>query len=70
MNAGREFVNAKIDAGAKDIAFVDMNTLYVEWMNRETERITSVNSSIPGAICYKFLLLFGKGRNSRRRTYK
>ena len=27
VNAGREFVNAKIDAGAKDIAFVDMNTL-------------------------------------------
>lgn len=61
VNAGHEFVNAKIDAGAKDIAFVDMNTLYVEWMNRETERITSVNSSIPAQSAINFYYYSAKG---------
>ena len=61
VNAGREFVNTKIDGGADDIAFVDMNTLYVEWMNRETERITSINSSIPAQSAINFYYYSAKG---------
>ena len=31
--AGKEFVDEKIAAGANDIAFVDVNTAFVNWMN-------------------------------------
>lgn len=46
IEAADAFVKEKIDAGADDIAFVDMNTLYVDWMNRETERIKKINPSL------------------------
>lgn len=46
IEAADSFVKAKIDTGADDIAFVDMNTLYVDWMNRETERIKTINPSL------------------------
>lgn len=56
ITAAEEFVKEKIDAGADDIAFVDLNTLYVEWMNNETERILTVNPSLGahGAISFYY----------------
>lgn len=39
VTAGREFVEDKIADGADDIAFIDLNTAILEWMNDETQRI-------------------------------
>lgn len=37
--AGRAFVEEKIAEGAEDIAFVDVNTAFVEWMNEAEQTI-------------------------------
>lgn len=37
--AGREFVDEKIAAGADDIAFIDLNTAFVKWMNDVEQEI-------------------------------
>lgn len=46
IEKARQFTQEKIDAGAEDIAFVDMNTLYVQWMNEETARIREINPTL------------------------
>lgn len=46
IEKAQQFVKEKIDAGADDIAFVDMNTLYVNWMNEETARIQKINPAL------------------------
>lgn len=37
--AGKEFVDEKLSAGADDIAFVDVNSAFVSWMNEEENNI-------------------------------
>lgn len=37
--AGKAFVEDKIAKGAEDIAFIDLNTVVTEWMNRASEEI-------------------------------
>ncbi len=51
----------KIDGGADDIAFVDLNTLYVEWMNEETSRITALNPSLSPSQAMDFYYRSVKG---------
>lgn len=46
IEKAKQFTQEKIDAGAENIAFVDMNTLYVQWMNEETARIRSINPAL------------------------
>ncbi|MBQ9600268.1 MAG: hypothetical protein IJR33_10745, partial [Clostridia bacterium] len=41
-DAAKKFVEAKIEAGATDIAFVDLNTPWVNFMSTETQRIANV----------------------------
>lgn len=41
-NAAREYVEEKIASGADDIAFIDLNAAWIEFLNNETERIAEV----------------------------
>lgn len=43
IEKAEQFVKEKIDAGKTNIAFVDLNKLYVNWMNEETARIKAIN---------------------------
>ena len=37
--AGKEFVEEKISSGADNVAYIDLNTSFISWMNDETARI-------------------------------
>ncbi|MGM9937746.1 MAG: hypothetical protein ACI38A_10400, partial [Candidatus Ornithomonoglobus sp.] len=43
--AGKEFVDEKIAAGADDIAFVDLNAGWIEFLNNTTERVKTIRGS-------------------------
>ncbi|MCD8391259.1 MAG: hypothetical protein LUD03_05425 [Firmicutes bacterium] len=61
ITAAEEFVKGKIDEGAENIAFVDMNTLYVDWMNAETARILEINSDLTAKESMSFYYRSVKG---------
>ena len=54
--AGEAWVEAKIAAGARNVAFIDLNKPFADWMNAELVRINGINPSIPlkNAINYYF----------------
>ena len=54
--AGEAWVEAKIAAGARNVAFIDLNKPFADWMNAELVRINGINPSIPlkNAIDYYF----------------
>lgn len=43
IEKAKQFVEEKIDEGKTNVAFVDLNKLYVAWMNEETTRIKNIN---------------------------
>lgn len=43
--AGKEFVDAKIASGATDIAFVDLNAGWIEFLNNTTERVKDIRQN-------------------------
>ena len=55
-DAGAAWVEAKIAAGAKNVAFLDLNKRYNDWMNAELQRIHAVNPSVSlnAAISYYY----------------
>ena len=54
--AGEAWVEAKIAAGARNVAFIDLNKPFSDWMNAELVRINGINPSISlkNAIDYYF----------------
>ena len=54
--AGEAWVEAKIAAGATNVAFIDLNKPFADWMNAEIVRINAVNPnvSLRNAIDYYF----------------
>jgi len=54
--AGEAWVEAKIAAGATNVAFIDLNKPFADWMNAEIVRINAVNPnvSLKNAIDYYF----------------
>ena len=42
--AAKAFVDEKIEAGAEDIAFIDLNTSILTWMDKVTENIWSITT--------------------------
>ena len=54
--AGEAWVEAKIAAGATNVAFIDLNRPFTDWMNAELVRIHGINPSVPlrNAIDYYF----------------
>lgn len=61
IEKARQFTQEKIDAGADNIAFVDMNTLYVQWMNEETKRIQAINPELSADNAISFYYRSAKG---------
>lgn len=62
IEAGKSFVDDKItNSGATDIAFVDLNTEYIEWMNTEIARINSINPNISKQDAIEFYYRSVKG---------
>lgn len=61
IEAGKSFVDEKISAGADDIAFVDLNTQYILWMNEEITRINGINSAISKEKTIEFYYRSSKG---------
>lgn len=61
ITKAEQFVKKKIDAGKTNIAFVDLNTLYVAWMNSETKRIKEINPSLneQGAMSFYYRSVTG-----------
>lgn len=59
--AGEAWVKAKIDEGSRNVAFVDLNKPYAEWMNAETDRICEKNSSIARNAAINFYYRSAKG---------
>jgi len=59
--AGEAWVKAKIDEGSRNVAFVDLNKPYAEWMNTETDRICEKNSSIARNAAINFYYRSAKG---------
>ena len=54
--AGEAWVEAKVAAGATNVAFIDLNKPFADWMNAELVRINGINPSVPlkNAIDYYF----------------
>lgn len=56
-----QFVKEKIDEGADNIAFVNLNKFYTEWMNTESERINTLNPNISKDRAMDFYYYSSKG---------
>ncbi len=54
--AGEAWVNDKIAKGASNVAFIDLNRRYNDWMNAELQRIHRINPAVTpnGAISYYY----------------
>ncbi|MGN0683074.1 MAG: InlB B-repeat-containing protein, partial [Oscillospiraceae bacterium] len=61
ITAAKDFVDTKISNGATDIAFVDLNTEYIEWMNTEIARINGINENISKQDAIEFYYRSVKG---------
>ncbi len=61
IEAGKSFVDEKIASGANDIAFVDLNSQYILWMNEEIKRINNINSEISKEKAIEFYYRSSKG---------
>ena len=61
--AGEAWVNAKIAAGTTNVAFIDLNKRYNDWMNAELQRIHAVNPSVSLNAAISYYYRSAKGAN-------
>ena len=61
--AGEAWVEDKIAQGARNVAFIDLNKKYNEWMNSELRRIHEVNSDVSLNAAISFYYRSAKGAN-------
>ena len=61
--AGEAWVEDKIAQGARNVAFIDLNKPYNDWMNAELRRINGVNSDVSLNAAISFYYRSAKGAN-------
>ena len=61
--AGEAWVNDKIAQGARNVAFIDLNKRYSDWMNAELQRIHAVNPSVSLNAAISYYYRSAKGAN-------
>lgn len=59
--AGQAWVEEKIAAGARNVAFIDLNGKYSTWMNQEIVRINGINSNVSLKNAIDYYYQSGKG---------
>ena len=59
--AGEAWVEAKVAAGATNVAFIDLNKPFADWMNAELVRINGINPSVPLKNAIDFYFFSAKG---------
>lgn len=59
--AGEAWVEAKIAAGATNVAFVDLNKTFNDWQNEEIVRINGINSAVSKKAAIEFYYQSSKG---------
>ena len=61
--AGEAWVEDKIAQGARNVAFIDLNMRYNDWMNTELQRIHTVNSDVSLNAAISYYYRSAKGAN-------
>lgn len=61
--AGEAWVEDKIAKGARNVAFIDLNKKYNDWMNAELRRINGVNGDVSLNAAISFYYRSAKGAN-------
>ena len=61
--AGEAWVEDKIAQGARNVAFIDLNKRYNDWMNVELQRIHAVNASVSLNAAISYYYRSAKGAN-------
>jgi hypothetical protein len=61
--AGEAWVEEKIAHGARNVAFIDLNKKYSDWMNDELRRINGVNGDVSLNAAISFYYRSAKGAN-------
>ena len=61
--AGEAWVEDKIAQGARNVAFIDLNKRYNDWMNTELRRINAVNPSVSLNAAISYYYRSAKGAN-------
>ena len=61
--AGEAWVTEKIAQGARNVAFIDLNKRYSDWMNAELQRIHAVNPSVSLNAAISYYYRSAKGAN-------
>ena len=61
--AGEAWVNDKIAKGATNVAFIDLNRRYSDWMNEELQRIHAVNPAVSLNAAISYYYRSAKGNN-------
>ena len=61
--AGEAWVEEKIAQGARNVAFIDLNKKYNDWMNDELRRINDVNGDVSLNAAISFYYRSAKGAN-------
>lgn len=61
--AGEAWVEEKIAQGARNVAFIDLNKKYNDWMNDELRRINGVNGDVSLNAAISFYYRSAKGAN-------
>ena len=61
--AGEAWVEDKIAQGARNVAFIDLNKRYNDWMNTELQRIHTVNSDVSLNAAISYYYRSAKGAN-------
>ncbi|MBR1870486.1 MAG: hypothetical protein IJ802_01520, partial [Kiritimatiellae bacterium] len=59
--AGEAWVGEKIAAGARNVAFVDLNKTFNDWQNKEIVRINDINPNISKKAAIEFYYQSSKG---------
>lgn len=61
--AGEAWVEDKIAQGARNVAFIDLNKRYNDWMNEELRRINAINPDVSLNAAISFYYKSSKGAN-------
>ena len=61
--AGEAWVEEKIAHGARNVAFINLNKKYNDWMNDEIHRITNINGQVSLNAAISFYYRSAKGAN-------
>ena len=61
--AGEAWVTDKISHGVRNVAFIDLNKRYSDWMNAELQRIHAVNPSVSPNAAISYYYRSAKGAN-------